>query len=384
MPTGATLPVQVCADFREHDFGGVNGNDDLGSACAIVTLECDPVNGQPSFTRELGPATLCGPNQCNGSAAATIKVMRADADMDGVENDDDFTPEPCDEFEKGTNGNALLQYFHYDDDDFTTLAQSLGADLSRPYPAYDYKVLLIDSATSNPGGANSKAIREADLVFPPTRAGHLDAMQVLTAEGYRFDANVYAHGYKSNANDAKFETLSGGMIKGDWLVSATEPDKIGTARGGVPLMAWWSTTCIAARQIDAWMEIGGLVASGAEDVQFYPNAYHNYVDNWLTLQSYDDAVENSVTSGVVTASEALVVAQGATAPWFCVAPTALGLNVCAEDFFNDDVGANDAAYNIWEVYDHSVSGADNMAISSERDFVGDINLRFGAALSDWP
>lgn len=385
VPTGGNLPVEVCADFREHDFGGGNGNDDIGSACTVVNLECDPVNGQPSFTKNLGPATLCGPNQCNGSAAAKIKVMRADADMDGVENDDDFTPEPCDEHNKGTNGNGLLQYFHYDDDDFTTLAQSLGAELSRPYPAYDYKVLLIDSATSNPGGANNKAIREADLTFPPTRAGLMDAMRVLTAEGYRFDALVHAHGYKTDwPDDAKFETLSGGMINGDWLVAATEPNEIGTARGGVPLMAWWSTTCIAARQLDAWITIGGLVASGAEDVQFYPNAFHNYVDNWLSLQSYGDAVDNSVTTGVVSASEGLIGLQGATAPWVCIAPTAVGIGDCTDDFFNDGVGPNDAAYNIWEVYDDSLSGADNMAISSERDFYGDINLRFGAAVSSWP
>lgn len=384
VPAGGNLPVQVCADFTEHDNGGINGADDLASGCTVLNLQCDPVNGQPSFTSDIGPLALCGPNQCNGSVAATIKVMRADADMDGVDNDDDFTPEPCDELEKGENGIALLEYFHYDDDEFTTLAQSLGADLSRPYPAYDFKVLLIDSETSNPAGANSKAIREADYVFPPTRAGLLDAMQLLTSEGYRFDGIVHAHGYKNGADDSKFEVLDGGMISGNWLVNNTEPGDIGTARGGVPLMAWWSTTCIAERQIDAWKEIGGLVASGAVDVQFYPNAFHNYVDNWLSMQTYLDAVDNSVTPGVVTASEALIAAQGATAPWWCVAPTVLGLNVCAEDFFNDDVGPNDAAYNIWEVYDHTVSGADNMAISSERDFIGDTNLRFGAALSSWP
>jgi|GEM_PF-1992787 len=384
VPVGQTLNVEVCADFTEHDFGGTNGDDDLGSQCGNLMLQCDPSNGQPSYTMTLGPTDLCGPNQCNGKAAATIKVMRADADQDGVENDDDFTPEPCDEHEKGENGVALLQYFHYDDDGFTTLAQSVGADLSRPYPAYDFKVLLIDNDTSNPMGVNNKAITEADLTFPPTRRGLLDAMQVLTAEGYRFDSIVHAHGYKRNANDAKFEVLQGNMITGKWLVDATEPDKVGTARGGIPLMAWWSTTCIAARQIDAWIEIGGLVASGAEDVQFYPNAFHNYVDNWLAGQAYDNAVHNSVTSGVVDAAELVIQAESLLDPWFCIGDGVLGTNDCAEDFFNDDEGANEARYNISDVYDHSLSGAENMALSSERSFLGITGLRFGAGIYSWP
>lgn len=384
VPAGATLPVEVCADFTEHDNGGANGGDDHASMCSLITLECDPFNGQPSIVQEMGPRRLCGDNVCRGSVATTIKVMRADADMDGVENEDDLTPEPCDELEKGKNGNALLQYFHYDDDDFTTLAQAAGTDLSRPYPAYDYKVLLIDSDTSSPGGLNRDAIREADLVFPPTREGLLDAMQVLTSEGYRFDAFVHAHGYKNGSDDSSFEVLSGSQISGNWLLDATEPDEIGTARGGIPMLAWWSTTCIAARQIDAWLELGAQTASGAVDVQFYPNAYHNFVDGWLAMETYGRAVEDAVTPGVVTGAETVIAAHGATPPWGCIAPTVLGDGPCVDDYFNDDLGCSDAAYDIWEVYDASLTGAENMAASSERDYVGFTGLRFGGALSSWP
>src|SRR5690606_31334821 len=124
--TGKTKNISVCAEFTEHDNGGANGVDDIGTACTNVQLECDPVHGQPTFKQTVGPAVLCGDNQCNGQASAKIEVMRADADYDGVENEDDFTPEPCDEHRKGDNGVALLLYYHYDDDDFTSLAQSLG------------------------------------------------------------------------------------------------------------------------------------------------------------------------------------------------------------------------------------------------------------------
>ncbi|PRQ08141.1 hypothetical protein [Enhygromyxa salina] len=382
---GAVEQVQVCADFTEHDGGGGNGQDDVGTACTQINLECDPGNGVPTQTVTLGPVALCGPNQCNGSAAAKVEIMREDADGDNVPNADDFTPEPCDEHDKASEGVALLLYFHYDDDAFTTLAQSMGTNLSKHYGAYDYVALVMDNATSNANGTSNKAFSHADVVFEPTRDGLMDAMQHLTAKGYRFDTFVHAHGYKRGSvpSDSKFEVLSGGMISGDWLVDATHPDNIGTARGGIPIIAWWATTCYAARMIDAWETIGAIVASAAIDVQFYPNAWLNFWDGWVAGDQYRPAVDDSVTPSVVTASDSMIVAQGEVGPYWCVAPTAIGQNPCAEDFFNDDVGANEAMYNLDGIYDHGMSGKDNMAAASVRDFIGIQTVTFGAAFG-WP
>ncbi|WP_046869499.1 hypothetical protein [Microvirga massiliensis] len=407
---GDSKDVQICVYFTEHDSGGLNGHDDTGFVCETVTLSCSggdangdgQRDGQPSFSTTLGPAPLCGskpvcgPNQSLGSASATIEVMAADADMDNVPNDQDFTPELCDEVLKGTQGNAALVYYHYGDPGMRGFWQALGLDYAAVFSHYSYVVLVADNDSSNPLGANAQLFAQANKTFPPTREGLIAAMRDLTSQGKRFDADVFAHGYKGGPEDATIEVLSGKQISGDWLISATDPNVIGTARGGIPLMAWWSTTCIAARQIDAWITIGGLAASGAVDVQFYPNAWGQYLGNWVSGQGYKTAVDTSTTALVVAAAEFEVRQEGTAAPWNCVTddpstPEPLDgpgvvtdKNACAEDFFNDNLGPHDAKYNIQEVYDRNVSGAANMAIASTRTFLGNMKLTFGAAGKTWP
>jgi hypothetical protein len=370
----------------------------------MVTLYCSAsdnngdglADGQAADTAGIGPETFCGDNVCLGSISASIEIMSADADMDDIPNDEDFTPELCDEERKGTEGVAALVFYHFGDSGIINLFQSVGINLSQVYNAYDYVVLLADNAASNPMNLDAATFARADLTLPPTREGLMDAMQHLTAKGFRFDYFGFGHGYKSGAEDASFEVLEGSQVTGDWLISATDPNSIGTARHGVPLMAWWSTTCIAARQIDAWIEIGGLADSGAADVEFLPNAFGNYIANWVSGQTYRNAVDASRTRNVIGVAEFAVRQQGMNGPWFCnlddpatPAPNdgpgfVTGNNACADDFFNDNIGPNDAKYDIWEVYDTNLSGAENMAVSSARTFLGDQTLTFGAPGRDWP
>lgn len=401
---GTQQRVRVCVDFVEHDNGGVNGVDDLANGCTTLVLQCSGADlngdgvadGAASSSTTIGPRQLCGDNQCNGSVSAVVETMAADADMDGVENDDDFTPELCDEAEKGELGIGLVVYYHFGDTWLTSLFQGIGTGISGMYPHYDYVILLADQDASNPFNINDDMFREADLVLPPTREGLLDAMQEMTSRGLRFDVDVFSHGHKVGPDDSDFETISGDAITGDWLVAATDPAEVGTARGGVPIVAWWSTTCIAARQIDAWIEIGTLAASGAVDVQFNANTIGNYSTSWFSGFTYQISVDTSVTATTVFAVETLVNQEGKASPWSCKKDDpatstpndgpgiVLDKNACAEDFFNDSLGPNDAKYNIEEVYDTNVSGAQNMQIASTRVFLGDTSITFAAPGKDWP
>ncbi|MEM6996771.1 MAG: hypothetical protein AAF721_40085, partial [Myxococcota bacterium] len=388
--------VEVCVDFVEHDEGGVNGGDDLASDCATIMLQCTP-SGAPATEVPMGPIDFCGDSVCRGSASATIETLPADADMDGVDNDHDFTPEMCDEYNKGEEGIGALVYFHFEDDGLEGLVQAVGTHLAAIYREYDYVVLVADNETSNPMGIKAPAFSGADAVYPPTRAGLLDAMRDLTANGMRFDHYTWAHGYKAGDSDSTYDVLSGGRISGQWLIDATQPSEIGTARGGIPQMAWWSSTCIAARQIDAWTTIGGLAAGGATDVYFYPTSFGAYFNDWIGGVPYRLAAESSHTPTAVAFAEYAVNYLGGQAPWECVSDdpatpdiyhdgpgVVSGLNACADDFFNDDVGPNDAKYNISDVYTVGLSGSDNMAISSTRQFAGNDNLTFGAPGLGWP
>lgn len=385
VPVGAAQAIEVCVDFTEDDNGGVLGQDDLGTACQNVVLECDPVVGQPTFTRTVGPTALCGPNQCLGSAAAEIKVMRVDADNDCVPNYEDTTPELCDEYFKGTEGVGLLLYFHYDDPAFNALAQSIGTNMSKHFGAYDYVALVADNGSSNILNTSGQAFRNADLVYEPTREGFRAAIRDLTAAGLRFDVFVHAHGYPNGANDSEFEVISGDRITGDWLWTEAQPASSGTALGGIPIVAFWSTTCFAERIMDTFDQVGAIAVSGAFDIYFEPNSWGTFWDNWvLNNDTYRTAVDASVTPGVALARDTFLVGQGAVPPYNCVGNTVLGDNPCAENFFNDDMGANEAQYNLESFYDDTLSGSANVNVSSERTFDGIEAVRFGGGMFVWP
>ena len=384
VPSGTHEVVEVCLTFTEHDNGGVHGHDDVATVCENVTLSCHATKGQPTYQDYLGPGVLCGPNNCNGQVGAQIEVIRADADGDDIPNPDDFTPDLCDEQLKGTEGVALLMYYHYEDEGFINLAQALGTNLSQNYAAYDRVVLVMDNASSNPLNVNDEAFKRADVVFSPTRDGLRDAIQDLTSRGYRFDVLLHAHGSDVGTDDARVEVLSGSSITGDWLVDTTEPNVAGTARGGVPIVSFWTTACYAGHMADAWDTVGALASSGAQDVNFFPAAYSNYWDAWINGTDYQQAVDDSITVGVAGAAANFIDIEGDL--WGCsgVNDSVLLKNSCAEDFFTDLGVGDTAAYDIKRIYDYARTGAQNMVTASTRMFTGNTAVTFGGAGASWP
>ena len=162
------------------------------------------------------------------------------------------------------------------------------------------------------------------------------------------------------------------------------------------MTAWWSTTCIAERQLDAWIEVGAQAVSGAENVYFYPQTWQNFIKEWVKgTHSYWWVVDGSLTWPIVSTAETFIKVEGKGAPFFCtnddLSTPKLGdgpgvvteENDCAFDFFSDEIG-NFTAYHLEDVYDETLSGADNMAAASARSFLGNQQLRFGASTSSWP
>ena len=106
----------------------------------------------------------------------------------------------------------------------------------------------------------------------------------------------------------------------------------------------------------------------------------------------EQAVEDARTWTVITDASDLIQLQGSGLPWLCLPSPVLpdgvlGNNACADDFFQDvdgKKGPDEGAYKIQEVYDPSLSGFENMLVSSERAFIGDDQIRFGAPTATWP
>jgi hypothetical protein len=411
--------VEVCASFVEHD-SGLNGKNDTGRDCQTLTLSCP----EPSNS-ELLYAQLCQGGDCNtlvGAMDSSVKVLAADADGDCVDNENDYTPEPCDEIQKGQLCRASLVYFYYGDGPMTNLVQNLGTDLSKAMTGYDRVFLLIDHDEIGPFNLNPAALAVADVVMPPTEQNFFAALQELTSEGCDMDVWAFSHGEPEWEAEADLSVISvGGSIKAladddhdkdppditsSELLDDTAPENSGTP--SVPVRMTYGTPCFYQAWNEAWSIVGAKVTSGAIDVNFVPNFYESFADGWNAGRNYGAALAGEYSAASEELAFGYVELEGAGPPWLCLGTgnTVLDTNACALNFFTDtDLmaevdstshfvdGADEAKYGLggplWDtvgiVYDPTVSGANNMAAASAKAVRGDTTIRKNMpATLRWP
>lgn len=403
VPENRRRQVEVCADFTEHDDDLLNGKDDLGSDCETLTLTC-PQAGDS----ELLYADLCRGGDCdklNGAMSSEIEVLAKDADRDCVENEDDYTPEPCDEALKGQLCRGSLVYFHYGDGPITDLAQNFGTDLSKATGGYDEVVLLVDDAQVGPFGLNSTALSQADVVMPPIEENFFAGLQELTALGCDIDVWMFSHGTVEWQADGLDVINLGGSVTAlsdddgepaadiTTLELAEDADPLNSGTQSVPVRMTYSTACYYGEWNQTWLDVGAKVVSGSSDVNFFPLYYGNFADDWNGGDTYGASLageSNSVDEGL---SLSYVSAQGLLPPWACLV---LEENDCSDDFFVDSDlfpnvnaanqwidGPDEAMYSLggplWDtvgiVYDPTLSGLSNMRAASAKIPAGDLSVR---------
>jgi hypothetical protein len=408
------VPVEVCGDFLEVD--GWPNADDTGHACQTIHLHCP----QPEAEVDLD-ANLCKGGNCNklkGAMSATINISNADADRDCIANEDDFTPQPCDEAFKGQLCRSSLVYFHYGDGFINDVVQNVGTDLVPALSGYDHTVLLIDDTQIGPYKLNAAALNMAEVVMLPTEQNFFAAMRDLTSQGCDIDVWTFSHGWPDWDTQADgTEAVGGGQISAyadddgaaeadittDELLAATNPAVSGTP--SVPVRMAYATACNYKEWNAPWLQVGAKVTSGSTDVNFTPNFYDNFVFSWNANQTYGNALATERTLAKENLAFSFIDAEGAL--WGCsgAGMSVLGLNACAFDFFTDTDqlpmrdaagliidGPDTAKYTIGGpladragiTYDATASGATNMRRSSVKILAGTPTVRKGTVGLTWP
>jgi hypothetical protein len=412
-PNGLT--VNVCGTFTEKD-GGLN-KDDVGSDCTPVHLECPQAEDDVPLE-----ANLCKGGNCSklkGAMSANINVSAADADRDCVPNEQDWTPQPCDEAFKGQLCRASLVYFHYGDGFINDVVQNVGTDLVPALTGYDHTVLLIDDTQIGPFKLNAAALDAAEVVMLPTEQNFFAAMRDLTSQGCDIDVWTFSHGWPDWDTQADgTEAVGGGKITAyadddgstdpdittDELLAATNPAVSGTPK--VPVRMTYATACNYKEWNGPWQQVGAKVVSGSTDINFTPNFYDNFVASWNANQTYGTALATERTVGKENLAFGFIAAVPGAA-WGCTAvgDTVLDKGPCAFDFFTDvdkqpmrDAngdfidGADDAHYAIGGpladragiTYDATTTGAVNMRRSSVKILGGTAAVRKGTVGLTWP
>lgn len=414
-----TKDVQICATFLEVD-GWPNG-DDVANECRVVQLTCPQPGMQTSIADDLCKGGDC--TKKRGRMSAGIQILTADADRDCVANEDDWTPEPCDEALKGQECRASLVHFAYEDGPLNDLVQNLGTDLAPAMTGYDRVILLIDDDKAGPFNLNPAALALADVVMLPSEGNFFAAMQDLTADGCDMDIWNFTHGSPEwtfawpdpivfsgggsittgDDDEHQADPAIDADITTDELLAATDPAVAGTP--SVPVRMTYATSCHYEEWNQAWTDVGAKVTSGSIDINFIPNRYERFVTSWNALNTYAFSLANEATAANEALAFGFLSAEGAVTPWWCVGNTILGNNPCAFDFFNEsdhqptvDVngqwtndGPDEAAYAIGGpladlagiTYDPTVSGAVNMRRASVKVRVGTGAIRKNTAGLVW-
>ena len=134
----------------------------------------------------------------------------------------------------------------------------------------------------------------------------------------------------------------------------------------------WSTTCYGRTLGNEWTEIGAKTVAGARFVNFYPNSYGRFIDDWNKGNvSFSTAIADADTSLVRTAAQTYILgdATATRSEWGgCpLLQTVLGSNDCARDYFVTEWIDADEWMN-------GKSGKENMNNSSAMVVSGSGNL----------
>lgn len=269
-----------------------------------------------------------------------------------------------------SKGAASLVFFYYGDSPFFTLGQET-LKLKKALTGYGRKILLKHDFIPEPFDLSSQDEKEADIVDIPTADNLVRYLKELAEDHYMIDLWIFSHGSQGSFRVSKGQHGSNGTFTANDIVT-----KLGSAQTGLaefPLRMIWSTLCFGESLNQAWQSIGAKVVGGATGVNFYPNRFKRFADEWNEGNvSYQSAVAASDNAGVraLVQSFFLTHALATRRQWGgCkFGQTVLGDSPCAKEYLTQMWFFPAAEYN------NALSGKENMNRSSTVVFAGDKTL----------
>lgn len=266
-----------------------------------------------------------------------------------------------------SKGAASLVFFYYGDSPFFTLGQET-LKLKKAMTGYGRKILLKHDFIPEPFDLSSQDEKEADVVDIPTANNFVRYVKELAEDHYMIDLWIFSHGSTGGFRVSKGQHGSNATFTTNDILT-----RLGSAQTGLaelPIRMIWSTLCFGASLNSAWQTIGAKVVGGATGVNFYPNRFKRFADEWnegnVSYQSAAAASDNAGVRGLVQGFM-LTHALATRKQWGgCkLGKTVLGDDDCAKAYFT----------KMWffpaAEYHHTLSGKENMNRSSTLLFAGD-------------
>lgn len=267
--------------------------------------------------------------------------------------------------------SASLTVFYFDQGPFTTLVQNAQLSLKHTRRGYDKVVLLKSRYADLPGKI------DPDVIADPTSMNFFDQIKQLARDGYYIDLYVFVHG---NAQ---------GLVLEDRDDVTVKPNDITLFRNATglqyaPIRMVYQMNCYGYHLFDAFRNFGAKAVCGAKYVNFYPNMFNKFAENWNKGNvTFKNAIIQSNTASARSVMQGLIQLESKKhAQWRSC--NVLKKLECAKRYFIEEwfckIDGGESREDQWQ---DGKSGKENMNHSSWLRRVGSLGITKNT-MPTWP
>jgi hypothetical protein len=263
---------------------------------------------------------------------------------------------------KAHRGAASLIYFNYGESSPYTAFFQETLKLKKAMEGYNCTVLLKHETTPSWADLSEKDEKLADIKAPPTTTNLFKYMIELAQDGYYIDFFNFSHGWEGQFGAKNVRDDDEDRVTTADITRELAPSRTGFTQ--MPIRIVWGTNCYGHTLGETWRSVGAKATCGARGINWYPNSFGKFIDDWNKGVPFNEALRDADTDLVRTASQTYIAFVDAPAKkkqgkWDgCLfGNTVLGDKPCAKDYFVSCWGMADE----WQA---DMSGKENMNYSS--------------------
>ncbi len=261
---------------------------------------------------------------------------------------------------------ATVLFFYYGDSKFLTVFQET-LRMKRAMEGYDFTVLLKHQETPSSIDISEGDERNADIVDIPTQANLFKHLKQVAQDGHMIDLWIFSHGGTGGMRASRGAHGQNDTITAQEIVTELSPAKTGLTQ--MPIRMLWSTLCYGSTLNGAWTSVGAKAVAGARTVNFFPNQFGGFAQEWNKGNvTFQEALNKSDTapSRALVHTAMLAHALGTRGKWGgCpVGRTILGDHSCAKKYFVDSWYERESDYH------DNLDGRENMNFGSTKVVAG--------------
>lgn len=269
--------------------------------------------------------------------------------------------------------SASLVFSYFGDSKFKAFFQE-AQNIGKSFEGYDYNVLLKHENKEVGIDLNQKDEKRADIKETPTADNFSKYVQQLTEDDYMIDIWIFSHGSRKG-----FRVSKGTYGKNDytWEEDIEKELKRVTGHLGLkklPIRLVYQVNCWGKNLNDMWYGLGAKTSVGSRYVNFYPNQYGKFANNWndnVRVKKALNEADTAASRTIVQTYLSTIDAPSTREEWGeCpFGKFVLGDDPCAKKYFTKRWPLSS------DEWQKNKNGKENMNYSSQMCIKGDEDLK---------